>query len=60
MSRRTAAVLVAVPWTVGMLWASPPAGMAGVVILAVAGALFGVAWVWLFGWVMRRIGVPVW
>ncbi|MBK5961150.1 hypothetical protein CCR97_23515 [Rhodoplanes elegans] len=60
VSRRTAAVLVGVLWTAGMLWASPPTGPVGVVIVMAAGALFGVAWAWLFGSVMRRIGVPVW
>ncbi|MFD2180991.1 hypothetical protein [Rhodoplanes azumiensis] len=60
VSRRTAAVLVAVVWTAWMLWASPPTGPVGVVIAVAAGALFGVAWAWLFGLVLRRIGVPVW
>jgi hypothetical protein len=60
VSRHIASVVTGVLFMAALMWQSPPADATGVAALVILGALFGVLWAWLFGVIMRRIGLPVW
>jgi hypothetical protein len=62
MSTRTqlalSAVFVAVLWTAAMWWWNRPLDAVPIAMLAVAGALLGLGWYWLYGkwfrWYFKR------
>jgi hypothetical protein len=49
-----ASVVFAVIWTAGMLWMQGPTSAAGVVIMAIAGAIAGTLWYFAMRWFMNR------
>ena len=52
--RIISAIVFAVLWTAVMLWWSyPDRGIAHTAILSGTGAVLGVVWFWLFGWLNR-------
>ena len=55
---KLSAVVVAVLWTLMMWWTRGPLDPASLVILAVAGGVFGLLWYWLYGkwfrWYIER------
>lgn len=54
LNRIVSAILFAVLWTAVMLWWSyPDRAMAHIAILSVIGAVLGVLWYFLFGWLHR-------
>jgi hypothetical protein len=46
---KLASLAFAVMWTVMMWWWSAPLETAAIVILAIAGAITGLLWYWLYG-----------
>jgi len=50
----SASLVFVVTWVALMSWWNAPLGRAGLIILAVAGAIAGPLWYWLFGRSMRR------
>jgi hypothetical protein len=46
---KLASLAFAVMWTVMMWWWSAPLDTAAIVILAIAGAVTGLLWYWLYG-----------
>jgi hypothetical protein len=58
-NRFWSAVAFAVLWTAFMLWWSyPDRGVAHVIILSTMGAILGVLWYWMFGWLFGKIWRP--
>jgi hypothetical protein len=53
-----ASVVFAVIWTAGMLWMQATTSAAGVVIMAIAGAIAGTLWYFAMRWFMNRYMRP--